>query len=72
METLKLDRDVPFVLGPTQVGNCQPQPGMNWRVRNLRARIGELCFLSRALSAEEIKRLYEGGVAAASERRPGS
>jgi hypothetical protein len=39
---------------------------MNWRVRNLPARIGEMYFLSRALPAEEIKRLYEGTV---SQRR---
>jgi hypothetical protein len=70
--TATLKKSDPLVFGPTQIANCQLQTDMTWRVRNLHAQIGELCFLSRALSADEIKRLYDATAIETGKPKPGS
>ncbi len=63
--SVRIGSGTPLVFGPSQIANCR------FPARNLRAMIGELCFFSRALPAEEIKRLCEQTVAEPDEPKTG-
>jgi hypothetical protein len=57
--TQKFASRIPLVFGPSQVCNWLPDLKSDTAARNLPGRMDELLIMDRALSADEIKGLYE-------------
>lgn len=58
----KIEKPVPLVIGPAEIGNWRPQKHSGAHsIRSLNGRLDEFAVFGRALSAAEISRLYQAG-----------
>jgi hypothetical protein len=57
--TVTFDRIIPLVFGPSEIANWDAVPGMVTPIRNLPAQFSELLLVSRVMSADEVRELYE-------------
>lgn len=58
----KIEKPVPLVIGPAEIGNWRPQNHSGAHsIRSLNGRLDEFALFGRALSADEISRLYQAG-----------
>ena len=53
--------DTPLVLGNCEIGNWNYIPSDGFPIRNFQGRIDELLIFRRALTATEVKNMYEEG-----------
>ena len=58
----KIENPIPLVIGPAEIGNWRPQEHTGEHsIRSLNGRLDEFALFGRALSAEEILKLYQSG-----------
>ncbi|WP_417386998.1 LamG-like jellyroll fold domain-containing protein [Gimesia sp.] len=57
-----IENPIPLVIGPAEIGNWRPQEHSGAHsIRSLNGRLDEFALFGRALSAEEILKLYQSG-----------
>lgn len=58
----EIETPIPLVIGPAEIGNWRPQKHTGEHsIRSLNGRLDEFALFGRALSAEEILKLYQSG-----------
>lgn len=58
----KIENPIPLVIGPAEIGNWRPQEHTGEHsIRSLNGRLDEFALFGRALSADEILKLYQSG-----------
>ena len=58
----KIENPIPLVIGPAEIGNWRPQEHSGEHsIRSLNGRLDEFALFGRALSAEDILKLYQSG-----------
>ena len=58
----KIEKPVPLVIGPAEIGNWRPQDHSGAHsIRSLNGRLDEFALFGRALSADEVLQFYQSG-----------
>lgn len=58
----RLENPIPLVIGPAEIGNWRPQEHTGEHsIRSLNGRLDEFALFGRALSADDILKLYQSG-----------